>query len=1014
MKPDYFCKISHTAHEAREAFGRHRIAALFISSPCGTCALSFVLMLVSLSSRAQQPDQSSTTDPHTQIIATTPYTVVARDGNQKVWSKTTWESNAITGKLSISTNSYTELATGSAHLVNGAWVDSSDEITITQTGAEATNSQHQVRFLGNINSLGAIDITLPEGDKHLASTPICLSYFDNASGRSALLGELTNSAGNLLNSGSQVLYPSCFTDIEADLLYINQIDRVEQLVIIRQQLPSPEEWGLDPASTVLQVISEFFNPPPPIITRRTVRGTVDEQLDFGIMQMVKGEAFAIGSETNTIAVTKQWLLLDGRQCLVESTPFSRLEPLLKDLPAAPAQARLQNSPDGNLHRIARGHSLPERKFTAKASQPMLIASVMPKTKGVAIDWTTLTAKTNFVFQSDTTYYVPSSVNLSATTTFEGGSVIKLAPTNSASLNVLSSSVWAGSAYRPTVITARDDDVCGEKVTGSTGNPTTNYFGSYALQLHTDSPLQYLRILYASTAIRFLTWSQNYSLSHAQLLNCSTVFNNSADDYNALTMHNVLLYNDGIFCAGSFTPWSFGEHVTLDQILNISGFVALTNSIFTGTSGFSADGTNNVFLASSSGVYQTVGAGSHYLADGSPYRNAGGTNLSTSALAYLKARTTYPPILLTNDFTTDTVLSPQAQRDTDLPDLGYHYDPLDYVISGRTLTNSTLTLNNGIALGTYGPSTSYGIRIRNNGNLISAGLPGTLNQIVRYNTVQEQSNTNWSDISVAHAVMILSGAKGNLRFTSWSLLGGRGYQFHADYPGITVPIGFTDCQFGSGTIYAAQCSTALTNCLLDRPNLIFDDDGGNHGYWGFNNRFGFGSLTLTKNGSTSWIFKDNLFDQAVIIQSGSITHSNNAYVSGYNRLTPTNANDVVLTNKPAYMTSYLGSYYYPTNDGMLSTLTNAGSRYATNATLYHYTCFTNQQKEASSMVDIGFHYVATDSNGIPIDTDGDGTPDYIEDSNGNGTLNSGETDWNSAFDLGLRVLITRPKNNSIIP
>ena len=45
-----------------------------------------------------------------------------------------------------------------------------------------------------------------------------------------------------------------------------------------------------------------------------------------------------------------------------------------------------------------------------------------------------------------------------------------------------------------------------------------------------------------------------------------------------------------------------------------------------------------------------------------------------------------------------------------------------------------------------------------------------------------------------------------------------------------------------------------------------------------------------------------------------------------------------------------------------------------------------------MVDIGFHYVATDANGNPLDTNGDGIPDYIKDANGNGSVDNGETSW----------------------
>jgi len=54
------------------------------------------------------------------------------------------------------------------------------------------------------------------------------------------------------------------------------------------------------------------------------------------------------------------------------------------------------------------------------------------------------------------------------------------------------------------------------------------------------------------------------------------------------------------------------------------------------------------------------------------------------------------------------------------------------------------------------------------------------------------------------------------------------------------------------------------------------------------------------------------------------------------------------------------------------------------------------KETNSVVDIGFHYVALDASGKPLDGDGDGLPDYFEDRNGNGTYDTGDiSNWTVA-------------------
>ena len=58
-------------------------------------------------------------------------------------------------------------------------------------------------------------------------------------------------------------------------------------------------------------------------------------------------------------------------------------------------------------------------------------------------------------------------------------------------------------------------------------------------------------------------------------------------------------------------------------------------------------------------------------------------------------------------------------------------------------------------------------------------------------------------------------------------------------------------------------------------------------------------------------------------------------------------------------------------------------------LYHFTTQTNQVKETNSIVDIGYHYVAVNAYGQPVDSNGDGIPDYLEDANGDGLFDVGD-------------------------
>jgi hypothetical protein len=95
---------------------------------------------------------------------------------------------------------------------------------------------------------------------------------------------------------------------------------------------------------------------------------------------------------------------------------------------------------------------------------------------------------------------------------------------------------------------------------------------------------------------------------------------------------------------------------------------------------------------------------------------------------------------------------------------------------------------------------------------------------------------------------------------------------------------------------------------------------------------------------------------------------------------------------------LGGFYYPTTGTNLATLIDAGSRSREAAALSHYSVKTatgtKEGLDASATVDIGYHWVGVNANNEPSDVDGDGPglADYLEDRNGNGLVDPGETDW----------------------
>lgn len=220
-------------------------------------------------------------------------------------------------------------------------------ITIDSNGAHAEFGEHKVLFDGNLKAPEAIDTTLPDG-RHLRSHILGLCYYDPASGESVMIADVKDCSGEV-TSDDTIIYRDAFDGVAADVSYIYTASALEQNVIIRRRLPEPEKFGLSSESARLAVLTEFSNSAQPRKVRRAINlsrhagalgnprlGVLeDETLYFGSMRMVEGKAFTLGENNEAIPVGKRWLELEpGRWFLMESTPYSLLKSQLETLSAS--------------------------------------------------------------------------------------------------------------------------------------------------------------------------------------------------------------------------------------------------------------------------------------------------------------------------------------------------------------------------------------------------------------------------------------------------------------------------------------------------------------------------------------------------------------------------------------------------------------------------------------------------------------------------------------------------------
>jgi hypothetical protein len=905
------------------------------------------------------------------------------------------ENRTVDGQQTVITNSYVQIESGLNYWdeASQSWQPSSDEIELINGGAVASKLQHKIIFSPNfIDEVGTIDFYTPDA-KRIRSRVIGLAYTEADTGRSVFIAEVQDSIGVLVGK-NQVLYENAFDNVNADVRYTVTKGSFEQDVILKNGIAGPEAYGLNPLTSKLEVWTQILESPEPVkeIVRvpRTNGEEDDEHLDFGMMKIGAGKAFSIRrmegneiwDEQSSRAITKSWQAIEGAKFLIETVPYQEAKPDLDRLEAPDRQAKIDREAVQRL--LAKQHSSKPKLPVSLASLAQhkqqnstterKLARIKRSIKEFAydnafvLDYLTINGSLGaYTLKADTTYFVSGAVYVSSLI-IEGGTVVKMDTVASgAKIQVNGAVTCLTDFYRPAIFTGKDDRTLGDVIAGSANSPTGKNYGNPMLAFSPGTygafTLKNIRMSWAATGVTVNGAGAESVIMHAQFVNCATVLN--------LSGGNIAIRN-ALFCdtssgtlqtvlAGQNSTVT-GEHWTVHNALSVNGLTGsssatLYNSLVVGAAnvGTVLGGYNDI-IPSDFGIFNTVGAGGHYLVANSPYRNTGTTGLSSTLLGDLSWLTTYPPVELTGPITANTALFPQAQRDTRLPDRGYHYAPIDFAVSGVAILGATLTLTNGVAVAVYGDT---GFKMQAGSKLISEGTPIVMNRFMRYHVVQEQINNNWTG-GIGLTLFkedLTSGTppEARFRFTESAIMAGSGTHFNG---GTKLSIlSYLDCRLLGGGIQhniagTSSRSIQLNNSVFERMSCSFGTGSDSTlTLSARNSLFRYCSLSLNAATYNSWSLYDNFFESSYLWRYYG--YFGNGYNGYWNTSPPSNTsgNDVTVSSSP-FTTGFLGAYYIANVQ-----LRNVGSQSAANAGLYHHTTQSDQQNEASTQVDIGFHYVA---------------------------------------------------------
>lgn len=517
------------------------------------------------------------------------------------------------------------------------------------------------------------------------------------------------------------------------------------------------------------------------------------------------------------------------------------------------------------------------------------------------------------------------------------------------------------------------------------------------------------------------------------------------------VHSV--FSQGIFGPGSSGYSADIQHLTTDNIEHLqhpysTGSATLINCLFyypivSGMSLGTLNGSGGYTWAAANS-FQAVQGGKHYLA-GATYRNQGTTAINPALKTDLKQMTTYAPTELIGQYSGNK--PPVATRDTDADglDLGYHYLPLDYVAK-NVVVDGLLAFTDGATVATFGGA--YGFQVGDSDILSWTGKGDNLSRLVLAACVQEAMTSDGSNLP-GPMLRLIGGAAGSprsmIRFKFTDVVSpGRIHPFWdtevgSVYSAVLDHLTAEHSQFRAIEITAVGAPYSLAgapvpvislkNCLVERGAIkVTQHTASGHPnpytVYLLNNTTFASSLIFNYNNlgtapNTRWEFRRNLFHSiskhtsintplrfTAALSSDKIARSHNGFSSVHLPLV-TYGYDDALANDPAGTdvdlgatgVSFIGIDERPWRQKSPFQMRNMGGILASTAGLYHSTTVwstTGDLKDGEdpsaaspANVDIGYHYVALNSSGLPIDSNSNGTADYLEDADGDRLLDSWE-------------------------